>query len=122
MSEDPSATPASTASGKTDWETEVQAATGKRVLLVEGEHDQRVIEAALTTHSPLWTVQARVVPAGARAEVFGKKAKKYFPDAIGLVDRDVWTDTEAAEALKEHDRTAYLTPGWCLENTLIRPR
>lgn len=100
------------------WETELQSALNKSVILVEGDDDLSVLSAMLTRRRRTWTTRIRVIAAGGRKQVF--KARSRFKDPFLLVDRDTWTDDE----IESHRREVpglYVTSGWCLENLFLDP-
>jgi hypothetical protein len=101
------------------WDDEQARCANKRVVLVEGDDDRYVLEALLTAADPTWSTRAAVVVAGSRARVAQRLATT-FAGGVGLVDRDVWSDSEAASA--GVGGRLFVTAGWCLENTLLAIR
>lgn len=99
------------------WDSELQAAQGKNVVLVEGDDDYEVVVTLLTHRRVTWASNIRVVVAGGRAHVL-QRGRTLFPHAQMLVDRDTWTDEE----VREHaDDRLHVTAGWCLENLFLDP-
>lgn len=103
------------------WDDEVKRCAGMGVILVEGDDDRTALEAMLNTADVTWPTRAAVVVAGSRDKVM-RRLVNTFPAALGLVDRDVWTDAEAATEAARFAGRLYITPGWCLENTLLAVR
>ncbi len=100
------------------WNNEQQAARGKAVLLVEGDDDREVIEEILRQRRSTWATKVRIIACGGREHVLQRM--KTFHPALGLVDRDTWTQTEVEEARREQPQL-YITTGWCLENLFLSP-
>lgn len=100
------------------WDTITQASAGRRLLLVEGDDDKRVVEQLLEAISPFWTTKAHVAAAGDRGKVLDKLTANR--DWFGLVDRDVWDDAQVA-AEKAQLPNLEVTRGWCIENHFCHP-
>ncbi len=103
------------------WDEEQKRSAGKRVILVEGDDDRTALEAMLTEADVAWSTRVAVVVAGRRDSVMRRLAPtSTFPVGIGLVDRDVWSDTEVAAQTASGQ--VYVTAGWCIENDLLVAR
>jgi hypothetical protein len=100
------------------WDTVTQASAGRRLLLVEGDDDKRVVELLLEAISPFWTTKAHVAAAGDRDRVLRKLEAN--PGWYGLVDRDVWDNAKVAET-KAKLPNLEVTTGWCIENHFCHP-
>lgn len=112
------------------WDA-VRATIGtKAVLLVEGEDDQRSIEAALTAlQNPatgdVWPARLAIVPLGGEELVRrtlrdghlpGQSERPLSGAVLALLDRDQRTHQEVAALEQAHSGRLFLTPGWALEN------
>lgn len=100
------------------WDMITQASAGRKLLLVEGDDDKRVVEQLLEAVSPFWTTKTHVGAAGDRDRVLRKLEAN--PDWYGLVDRDVWDDAQIAEKKAELPNLE-VTRGWCIENHFCHP-
>jgi hypothetical protein len=100
------------------WDMITQASAGRKLLLVEGDDDKRVVEQLLEAVTPFWTTKVHVGAAGDRDKVLRKLEAK--PDWFGLVDRDVWDDAKVAEK-KAQLPNLEVTRGWCIENHFCHP-
>lgn len=109
------------------WQDEAQTARNKRVLLVEGDDDREVIEQLLRQRSQTWSVHVHIISSAGRDKVLARlrhssdKSTIRFPHGFGLVDRDTWTDEEAAKLHIQEPRL-YVTAGWSLENSFLDPQ
>lgn len=100
------------------WDAELQTAARKLALLVEGDDDKTVVERLLARRSRGWATRVHVVVAGSRNRVLDR-LETTFSEGFGLVDRDTWTDAEAAARAAALGGRLFVTPGWCLENILF---
>lgn len=103
------------------WDDEQKRCAGKKVVLVEGDDDRDVLEALLAATDVAWPTRAAVVVAGSRARLMSRLLTT-FPSAIGLIDRDVWTDQELAAETASLAPRLFATNGWCLENMFLVSR
>lgn len=103
------------------WDEEKQRCMGMKALLVEGDDDRTVIEALLSAKDPTWPTRVAVVVAGDRTKV-KQRLKSTFPNGLGLVDRDVWTDAEVSAQVTDTGGRLSVSEGWCIENTLLTAR
>lgn len=99
------------------WDDERLRSSGKKVILVEGDDDRTAIEAMLNATDTTWPTRVAVVVAGRRDLVLQKAENGTFSSAVGLVDRDVWSDPQVATITGSG--RVYVTAGWCLENDLL---
>jgi hypothetical protein len=100
------------------WDTITQASAGRKLLLVEGDDDKRVVEQLLEAVTPFWATKVHVGAAGGRDKVLSQL--KSNPTWFGLVDRDVWDDAQVAEKKKDRPNLE-VTEGWCIENHFCHP-
>lgn len=117
------------------WDSEAQAAAGKSVVLVEGDDDRLVIEAALKARRPSALNRVAVVPMGGRDKVLealagevvapgAAKGARFQEASVGvfaIVDRDVWTHEEVIARRAANHNRLFVTEGWCMENHLFDP-
>jgi len=96
------------------WDVIAKSGANKKILLVEGDDDKRIVEELLRYKSAEWATSVYVGVAGSREKVLDKLKK--HPSWYGLVDRDIW------EAVDEnrHDRLT-VTEGWCIESHFCVP-
>lgn len=100
------------------WDRITQASARKKLFLVEGDDDKRMVEPLLEAVTPLWETRVYVGVAGDRDKVLRKLEKNL--DWFGLVDRDVWDDAQVAD-MKAKLPNLEVTRGWCIENHLCFP-
>ncbi|ECA1329205.1 DUF4435 domain-containing protein [Salmonella enterica subsp. enterica serovar Leatherhead] len=94
------------------------AATGRRVLLVEGTDDVTAFQNFLSRKFPAWEQGWILAPAGSKKNVL--EALTFEANWLGVVDRDAWTDEQIAE--KRRNQTNLLVlPRFCIESYLIVP-
>ena len=93
-------------------------ATGKKVLLVEGQDDVLAFRSWLGKLDANWENRWVVAPAGKKSNVLVLLERE--PDWIGVVDRDEWSVQVIAE--KQRDiPNLWVLPRFCLENYLCDP-
>jgi hypothetical protein len=112
------------------WKDVAQRALGKRhVVLVEGDDDRDLVESALSARRPAWPAEILVVTCGGRDKVVDAVAEGKLPGGgaleagqklHGLLDRDLWTESEGTDLSARHG-ALHITPGWCIENTWLNP-
>lgn len=105
------------------WDAQHQRLLHKNVILVEGPDDRLVLELLLQQRRPTWSARVGVVALGGRTAVLRALEDRALPGGrslsgmvVGLVDRDLWDESEVREAVAERGETLYVTRGWCLEN------
>lgn len=98
------------------------AATGVRVLVVEGIDDKRVVEAFLDKISPgTWETRWCVGIAGNKQNVL--RILDNQVTWLGLVDRDEWSENAATSAAGVASRAGrlHVLPRFCMESYFINP-
>lgn len=100
------------------WDTLTQASAERKLLIVEGDDDKRVVEQLLEAVTPFWMTKVHVGAAGGRDKVLSKL--KDNPEWYGLVDRDVWDDAQVTNQ-KATLPNLEVTRGWCIENHFCHP-
>lgn len=106
---------------RSHWDTIINKSVkrGLRPVLVEGDDDKIVVEHLLEAVAPLeWEERVVVGAAGDRTKVLRRLEAN--PDWYGLIDRDVWDDTQVV-AVKQRLQNLEVTSGWCIENHLCLP-
>lgn len=93
-------------------------ATGKRVLLVEGDDDVLAFRAWLGKMDATWENRWVVASAGKKSNVLDLLERE--PDWIGVVDRDEWT-TQIITEMQQTRANLWVLPRFCLENYLCDP-
>lgn len=93
-------------------------ATGKRALIVEGVDDKEAFQAFLRKKNLAWDQRWVVEPANGKSRVLEILALE--PEWMGVVDRDEWTDEEAAQAALTHGNL-FVLPRFCVESYLVDP-
>jgi len=92
--------------------------TGKKALIVEGVDDVEAFQTFLRKKDATWDQRWVVAPANGKSKVTDVLALE--PDWLGVVDRDEWTDEEAARAAQAHANLVVL-PRFCVESYLVDP-
>ncbi len=106
---------------RTYWETELKRAGTKTVLLVEGDNDKDIIEEIFRRRRRSWDRQIHIVVAGGRKNVLQRmQSNNTFPTGWGIVDRDVWSNSDVAMHKAELSQL-FVTSGWCIENIFLEP-
>lgn len=93
-------------------------ATGRNVLLVEGDDDVQAFSAWLGKVAPLWERRWVVAAAGKKLNVLALLARE--PSWVGVVDRDEWTEQVIADKQRAL-ANLWVLPRFCLENYLCEP-
>lgn len=102
------------------WLKNLEAqAGGKRVLLVEGNIDTRILAYFLTQISSDWNMQFVMLPAGRKSRVI-EGVQTHHPEWAGVIDTDEWPPDEVRRVLLPDSRVSTL-PRFCLENYFCLP-
>lgn len=91
------------------------AATGRRVLLVEGTDDVTAFQNFLSRKFPTWEQGWILAPAGSKKNVL--EALTLEANWLGVVDCDAWTDEQIAEKRRNLANLLVL-PRFCIESYL----
>jgi len=94
------------------------SATGKRVVLVEGDDDKDAFGAILGRHSPEWETKWTFEPANGKQNVTAILAEE--AGWLGVIDRDEWTDSQVTQNTAAL-ANLWVLPRFCLECYLVNP-